>query len=436
MASLFLRAVTGLRAAAQEELKRIIPLSIIEFKDGSFAATPAKRCIQRDGLTGLKLFASAEGRLDGGSSAVDIANVKQIAVGILTDPAVGGSAAVMPQGTHASLMVVDRWAVAAGVTCFIFWGSVAPLYFQLVSRHGIEPTELVMHRIVWSLPMSLLLVVLAGQQQHAREVFCNIRVLLWLTLSAALIFVNWAIFVWCTISGRMLETSIAYFINPLLSVVAGALLFHEQFGRAIMAAISLAAGGVALQGIALGALPADSLALAFSFCAYGIIKKRVKAEAQTGLLVECSIVCVPSLAYLVWLQANGQGHFGGGPATVVSLLLVGCGLVTVFPLVLFSWAARRLPLSQVGFLQFISPSMTFGLGLLQHESFTPLRGASFALICAGAALYLWGVCRASRNLEKIHLTHEAARVAISDETEMSSFPSEHSSHVAESASHR
>lgn len=334
------------------------------------------------------------------------------------------------------LMAVDRRALAAGVICFIFWGSVAPLYFQLMNRHGIEPTELVMHRIVWSVPMSLLLVVLAGQQQHAREVFCNFRVLLWLTLSATLIFVNWAIFVWCTISGRMLETSIAYFINPLLSVVAGALLFHERFGRESMAAISLAAGGVALQGIALGALPADSLALAFSFCAYGIIKKRVKAEAQTGLLVECTILCVPSSAYLVWLQANGQGHFGGGPATGVSLLLVGCGLVTVIPLVLFSWAARRLPLSQVGFLQFISPSMTFGLGLLQHESFTPLRGASFVLIWTGAALYLWGVCRASSHLEKLHLTHEAARVAISEESEMSSFPSEHASHVDESASHR
>jgi chloramphenicol-sensitive protein RarD len=162
---------------------------------------------------------------------------------------------------------------------------------------------------------------------------------------------------------------------------------------------------VIIQTAALGHLPLVSLALALSFGGYGIVRKHVQADAQTGLFVECAVLAVPGLAYMAFLQATGAGHFTASPAS--TFWLVACGPITAFPLMLFAWAVRRAPLSAMGFLQFISPTMTFFLGLAQGEAFTPARAISFAFIWGGAAVFAAGAWQRTRRLRRISVEASA-----------------------------
>jgi chloramphenicol-sensitive protein RarD len=154
--------------------------------------------------------------------------------------------------------------------------------------------------------------------------------------------------------------------------------------------------GVVVQAVAIGGLPIVSLALAVSFGGYGIVRKRVAASAQTGLLIECLLLAGFGLVYVVWLQAKGVGHLGASPAATAWLL--SCGLWTAVPLVLFAWAARRIPLSSLAFLQFIGPTTGFAIGVAQGEAFTPLRALSFVFIWSGAAVFAYGAWRRSRTI--------------------------------------
>jgi chloramphenicol-sensitive protein RarD len=279
----------------------------------------------------------------------------------------------------------------------VTWGLV-PLLFQLIGHMGSSAWEILAHRIVWGAPAGLAIVLCSRQGRAAVAAFRDPRTLGSLALSAGLIAVNWSLFIWAVNSGRVLETSLGYFILPLLMMVAGALLFGERLGRIELVAIALAAVGVVLQTLALGHLPWISLALAVSFGAYGVVRKRISADAQTGFLVECALLAVPALSYILWLQAQGGGHFGGGLA--LSALLVASGPITAMPLVLFAWAARRIPFSTMGFLQFIAPTLTFFMGVMQGEALSALRGASFGLIWAGVAVFALAAWRRARRLQQ------------------------------------
>lgn len=286
-------------------------------------------------------------------------------------------------------------ALAVGAGCYLIWGLV-PLAFQIMGRLGIGAWEILAHRTLWAVPTAFLFVVLAGQTRQLGAVLRNGRTMAWLALSAGVIAVNWLVFIWAVNNGRVLETSLGYFINPLMAMAAGALIFRERMDAIGKGAIALASVGVVIQTIALGHLPIISLTLATSFCAYGIIRKRVAAEAQTGLFIECLILGLPGVFLIAWLQSQGQGHFTASPAAAAWLL--ACGPMTALPLMMFSWAARRIPFSAMGFLQFIAPSMTFVMGVAQGELFTPLRGVSFAFIWGGAAVFAFGAWRRSRVL--------------------------------------
>ncbi len=286
-------------------------------------------------------------------------------------------------------------ALAVGAGCYLIWGLV-PLAFQIMGRIGIGAWEILAHRTLWAVPTAFLFVLMAGQTRQLAAVLRNGRTMAWLALSAGVIAVNWLVFIWAVNNGRVLETSLGYFINPLMAMAAGALIFRERMDAIGKAAIALAGVGVVIQTIALGHLPIISLTLATSFCAYGIIRKRVAAEAQTGLFIECLILGLPGVFLIAWLQGQGQGHFTAGPAATAWLL--ACGPMTALPLMMFSWAARRIPFSAMGFLQFIAPSMTFVMGVAQGELFTPLRGVSFAFIRGGAAVFALGAWRRSRVL--------------------------------------
>ncbi|MBX7248570.1 MAG: EamA family transporter RarD [Caulobacteraceae bacterium] len=286
-----------------------------------------------------------------------------------------------------------RAALVSGVACYAIWG-LAPLVFQQMGHAGADAWEIMGHRAVWSVLWAGVLVLLARQGRQVFEVFRQPRTLGLLALSTALIAANWTLFVWSVNNGRTLETSLGYYLNPLINMAAGALLFRERIDRFGQVAIGLAAVGVGVQAWALGHAPLISLTLAFSFGAYGIIRKSVKADAQTGLFIECLFLTLPGVAYLWFLAASGQGHFLDSPATAFWLLLAGP--FTVGPLMLFSWAARRMPLSTMGFLQFLAPTLSFCIGVSQGEPFGVLRAVSFGFIWAGAAVFALGAFRRLR----------------------------------------
>lgn len=297
-----------------------------------------------------------------------------------------------------------RAALVAGVACYVLWG-LSPLVYQPMGRAGADAWEIMGHRALWALFWAGGLVWLAGQSQQLRRVLASPRTLAWLTASTLLIAFNWGVFVWAVNNGRTLETSLGYYLNPLFNMALGAWLFRERISRLGYVAIALAAVGVLLQGVALGHLPYVSLALAVSFAAYGVIRKRVEADAQTGLFVECLIMAPLGLAWLVWIQAQGAGHFFDSGTAAFWLFMAGP--ITVGPLVLFAWAARRMPLSTIGFIQFIAPTLSFTIGVLQGEPFTVTRGVSFAFIWGGAAVFLFAAMHRAR----------AARRALKDAAE-------------------
>jgi chloramphenicol-sensitive protein RarD len=292
----------------------------------------------------------------------------------------------------------SKSAYIAGVACYGLWGFL-PLYFHLLHQLGVGSWEMIAHRTMWSVLWAGGLVLLAKQGGQVAAVLRQPRTLGVLLLSTLAIFSNWSIYIFAINAGHVIEASLGYYINPLMNMAAGALLFRERMSLEGKVAIGLAAVGVAIQTIALGHLPIVSLSLALTFCVYGILRKQVKADAQTGLFIECAYLALPGLAYVWHLQASGAGHFATNAP--VSLLLMLAGPATVVPLALFAWSARRLPLSAVGFLQFIAPTIQFLLGVAFGEAFTPLQALSFVFIWLGVAVFAYGAWKRTRAIAAV-----------------------------------
>jgi chloramphenicol-sensitive protein RarD len=284
----------------------------------------------------------------------------------------------------------DRRPLFAALFCFTLWG-VFPLLFQAMGQAGAKPLEMLCWRTVAAVPCAGLLVAVTGQTRPLLDTFANPRRLAVLASSAAMISVNWGVYIWAVNQHHTLAASLGYYINPLMNVAASALFFGERLKGPALAAVGLAAAGVALQAWAVGEPPWVSLILAASFCAYAVIRKKAAVEAQTGLLVECLILAVPAAAFLLWFN---PGTAFGHRLDATALLLLG-GPATVVPLFLFAYAARRLTLTYLGFLQFIAPTFMFVIGAAQGEPLSGLRLASFAFIWAGVALFAWDGWRKS-----------------------------------------
>jgi chloramphenicol-sensitive protein RarD len=291
-----------------------------------------------------------------------------------------------------------RAALTAGLVCYGLWGFL-PLYFHLLGGMGVGSAEMIAHRILWAVFWAAGLVMLSRQGPEVRRVLTEPKTLGVLALSTLAILINWSIYVWAVNDNRVIEASLGYYINPLLNMAVGAALFRDRVGLAGKIAIGLAVIGVAVQTAALGHPPWVSLGLGVSFCAYGVLRKQVKADAQTGLFIECLYLALPGLAYVLWLEHSGDGHFLKGMN--YSLLLLAAGPLTVAPLALFAWAARRLSLTALGFLQFTAPTLQFFVGLWLGESFTPMRALSFGFIWAGVAVFAWGAWRATRTVQRV-----------------------------------
>jgi chloramphenicol-sensitive protein RarD len=285
----------------------------------------------------------------------------------------------------------DRAPLTAALVCYTFWG-LLPILFIWAQRLGAFALELVAWRTIWSLPCAAALVLATGQGAALRSL--PRKTIAALLLSATLIAANWTVYVWAVGTRHTISASLGYYLTPLLNMAAGALLFKERISRAGQIAIALAAMGVVLQGVALGEFPWVSLVLALSFGGYGIVRKAVVVEAPTGLLVECLFLVVPAIAYAAFLIQGGHGVFGKAPMVSVALAL--SGPATVLPLALFAFAARRLPLTVMGFLQFISPTLQFLVGIETGEAMTPLRAVSFVFIWAGVLVFAVGAVLKSR----------------------------------------
>jgi chloramphenicol-sensitive protein RarD len=277
-----------------------------------------------------------------------------------------------------------RAALASAFGCYVLWGFM-PLLFMGQAAAGFDSLEILAHRALWAVLVAGLLVALAGQGGQVRAVLSTPKTLGWLALSTTLIGVNWGLYVWATTHGATLEASLGYYINPLLNMVVGLWLFREKIDRWGWVAIGLAAVGVLLQTLALGRPPWISLVLAFSFASYAVIRKRVPIDAQAGLLVECLLLVPFGLAWVLWLQATGAGVAFDSPTN--TLWALANGPATVLPLALFAWSARRLPLSTIGFIQFLAPTLQFAVGVWAGEALTGLRVLSFAFIWSGVVVF-------------------------------------------------
>jgi chloramphenicol-sensitive protein RarD len=259
------------------------------------------------------------------------------------------------------------------------------LYFKLL--RDVPPFEVVGWRVLFTIPVGLLLVAVLRQFGSVRLALTTPRTLAALTLSAFLIAANWLVYVIAITTDHVFAASLGYYINPLMNVLAGTLFLHEKLSKRQWLAVALAGVGVAiLAGGALSTLWI-SLALAFSFCAYGLVRKLAPVESLPGLMVETLVLVVPALVLVGW-QAGQPGGIALGRTTESDLLLACAGLVTGVPLLLFATAARRMNYSTLGFVQFLAPTMVFLLGLFVfHEPLRPVQLASFVVIWAAIAVF-------------------------------------------------
>lgn len=278
----------------------------------------------------------------------------------------------------------------AAIGAYVIWGFL-PLYLILVRE--VPPFEFVGWRILWTLPLCLLIVAARRQGPQLRQALTDRRSLAILLASALLIGFNWLVYVWAIQEGHVYAASLGYYINPLINVLLGTLVLGERLSRLQWLAVALAAGGVALLlGGALTTLWI-SLALAFSFATYGLLRKQVAVGSLPGLTIESAILLLPAAGIAWWYATGPQGSSFGGDMWL-SLAIVLGGVLTAVPLLLFAVAARQLPYSTIGFIQFLAPTIVFVLGLTVFgEQLKPAQLACFVLIWAACALFIWDMLR-------------------------------------------
>jgi chloramphenicol-sensitive protein RarD len=277
-----------------------------------------------------------------------------------------------------------KGGVLAAVVAYSLWG-VLPLYWKALQ--SVPAFEIMSHRTVWSFVFVLLLLALRRQWawlQYARK---NPRTLLTFAGSACLLGINWTTYIWAVNAGHVVDSSLGYFINPLVSVLLGVLFLRERLRLWQGVAIGLAAGGVLFLTLGLGAFPWIALTLAGTFGFYGLLRKTAPLGSLEGLSLETALLSLPTLAYLIALEISDTASFvHAGPST--SLLLALTGVVTAFPLLMFAYAARHVRLATVGILQYIAPTLQFLLGVLvYHEPFTQTRLLGFAVIWLALLIY-------------------------------------------------
>lgn len=305
-----------------------------------------------------------------------------------------------PPMTHASH--VDRRGLLAAIGAYAMWG-VFPLYWYLVRE--VPSLQIIAHRVIWCGFFVAGWLVLRQGSAWLRDALARPRVGTMLFASALLIGFNWGVYIWAVTHGRVVESSLGYFINPLVSVVIGVIVLRERLNRAQWIAVGIAALGVLWLALRHGEWPWVSLALAFSFAFYGLLRKLAAVDAMPGLAIESLILLPPALGWLAWSEIQGQGVFAHGHLARDLLLVVG-GALTALPLIGFAYGARRIPYSLVGILQYISPTLQLACGvLLLGERFVRDQAIGFA--CIWIALLLYAIDGWRRNRVAANAQDEA-----------------------------
>lgn len=274
--------------------------------------------------------------------------------------------------------------VLAGTAAYVIWGLLT-LYWPLL-----EPApalEILAHRIVWSLVFVVIVLAIQRDLRWLRVMHRQPRVLALLAGAGCFVGANWGLYIWAVNSGRVIEAALGYYINPLFSALLGLVVLKERMAIAQWAGVALATAGVVWLGIDAGRPPWVAIGLAATFGIYGLFRKWAAMPSWRALAVETAALAVPAAAYIAFLSTTGQSHFGDSP--VRSALFVSTGLITALPLVLFGFAAVRTPLTVLGMLQFLLPTIQFLIGYFGlHESISTVGLGAYCLVWAGAAFFL------------------------------------------------
>ena len=277
-----------------------------------------------------------------------------------------------------------RQGILLAVAAYTMWG-IAPIYFKSLSE--VSPFEILSHRVVWSFFLLAFLLHMSRGWRKVRDTLTSKPKMLYLVATSILVGANWLIFIWAVNSNHMLDASLGYYINPLINVLLGMFFLGERLRKLQWFAVSLAAIGVIIQLIAFGSVPIVAIALAFSFGFYGLLRKKVSLEAQTGLFIETLVMLPIAATYLVFIADSATSDFSMNPMQL-NLLLVAAGVITTVPLLCFTGAATRLKLSTLGFFQYIGPSLMFLLAVLIYgEAFTSDKAITFAFIWGALVIF-------------------------------------------------
>ncbi len=277
----------------------------------------------------------------------------------------------------------NRRGLTYAFLAYATWG-LFPIYFRMVGSVG--PIEVLSHRVLWSCLFILIILYARGQLRAFVETMRDGRILAALTTSAILIGLNWLVYIWAVLHDHIVAASLAYFLNPLVNVLFGVILLGERLRMVQWCAIGLAAAGVVVLGAGAPQTLGISLFLAVTFAIYGLVRKLTPVSPLTGLGIETLALLPPALTGLAWTA--GHGGLGIGRDVGVSMLLVGGGLITSIPLLMFATAARMLPMVTLGLIQYITPTMLFLCGILLYgEHLSTAQWASFALIWTGLILF-------------------------------------------------
>ena len=282
---------------------------------------------------------------------------------------------------------------AYAATAYILWG-LLPLYMKALAQ--VPATEIIGHRVIWSLPIAGGVLWATRRVSDLKRALRSPRTLLMAAVTAALISVNWGIYVWAIGAGYALDAALGYYINPLFSILLGAVLLRERLSPAQGVAVALAAGAVLVLTLATGRVPVVALGLTLSFGAYAYLKKSLPIGPNQGFFLEVLILAAPAAAYLAYLAATGRSHFLAG-APDETWLLLGCGAITAVPLLFYGNGAKLLRLSTIGIMQYIVPTMIFLTAVfVGGEEFVVPRMIAFPMIWAALVIYTVSLVRRAR----------------------------------------
>jgi chloramphenicol-sensitive protein RarD len=288
--------------------------------------------------------------------------------------------------------------VIYAVAAYILWG-ILPIYWKLIN--SVFPIEILSNRIVWAFVFTVVIIAVTKQWEELKRIAKDKKQMVYIFIASILIAFNWGLYIWAVNSDKIVDSSLGYYINPLFSVALGVIIFKEKLSYWQKVALSIAFTGVIIKTLQYGKIPWISLGLAISFGLYGAVKKYVRANSIVGLTLETTMLTPVAAAYIASRQFSGIGAFETEGAVVI-LLLIGSGVVTAIPLLLFASGAKRLPMSVLGFTQYISPTISLVIGIfVYHEGFTAMDMVGFGFIWAALAIYSFSQMGLAKSLKDV-----------------------------------